>query len=207
MLNLFREVLVISYCLGFVLLSGCSLGDGGSETSVRTPTNSSNNDGSTLGNDSNSDDSDPSLGSNDSGNDTDSSDSNSTSSVSAFEDKAFELVNDYRASKGLSALTWSSEIADVCREHSVNMSNGTVPFGHDGFTARGVTLQTTVGWSTIAENVAFNNGFADPATTAVNGWINSPGHETNMTGNYTKTGMGVAISSDGSYYFTQIFIR
>lgn len=197
------------FILGLFALTGCSLGEGGTETSVRTPTSGNSNPGSNLGSDS-SDSSNPSLGSDDSSSSSSSSsssDSNSSSGVSAFEDKAFDLVNEYRVSKGLSPLVWSSEIASVARGHSANMADGSVPFSHEGFDSRGTTLQATVGWSAIAENVAFNNGYADPATVAVNGWINSSGHEANMSGNFTKTGMGVAISSDGSYYFTQIFIR
>lgn len=199
-----RQVFSIFCIFGIFAISGCSLGEGGTETSVRTPTSGNDNSGSPLGSDTTSDDTNPVVGADDSNTN---SDSNANSSVSEFENSAFEQVNEYRSTKGLAALTWSSEIANVSREHSVNMSNGSVAFGHDGFSTRSATLQTTVGWSGIAENVAFNNGHADPATTAVTGWINSPGHEANMVGNYTKTGMGVAISSDGSYYFTQIFIK
>lgn len=204
----YRQLIPVLYVLGMFVLVGCSLGEGGTETSVRTPTSGNSNPDSNLG--SNDNGSNPSLGSDDSSSSsssTSSSDSNASSNVSTFENKAFELVNDYRASKGLSPLTWNSEIASVCRGHSTNMANGSVPFSHEGFDERGTTLQATVGWSGIAENVAFNNGYSDPATVAVNGWINSSGHEANMSGNFTKTGMGVAISSDGSYYFTQIFIR
>lgn len=203
-MNLFRQITLSFSLIGALAISGCSLGEGGTETSVRTPTsgNSSGNDSGGLGQDSGTNDSNPGLGSDDA-----SSDSNATSSVSAYENKAFDLVNEYRASKGKPALVWSSEIANVARGHSENMSDGSVAFGHDGFATRGETLQATVGWTSIGENVAVNNGFDDPATVAVNGWIGSPGHEANMVGNYTKTGMGVAISSDGSYYFTQIFIK
>ncbi|PCJ62382.1 MAG: hypothetical protein COA79_04765, partial [Planctomycetota bacterium] len=142
--------------------------------------------------------------------DSSSNDSSSTSSSSseyaAMEKKAHDLVNDYRATKGLSALTLVESISSVCRAHSEDMATIKV-LSHDGFDGRADTLQTTVGWTGIAENVAFNNGFSDPEQTAVTGWIGSPGHEVNMSGNFTKTGMGVAKNADGSYYFTQIFIR
>ncbi|WP_231590801.1 CAP domain-containing protein [Hymenobacter terrenus] len=41
----------------------------------------------------------------------------------------------------------------------------------------------------------------------VNGWLNSPGHRANIEGNFTRTGIGVATSSTGRIYSTQIFIR
>lgn len=190
----------------FLLVSGCSLGEGGTETSVRTPSSqSSSNSGSNLGNDSNSsNDSNPTLGADGSSSDSSSSSSDS-SELSAMEQSAFNKVNEYRASKGLAALTWSANIANISREHSVDMA-AISTLSHDGFDARAATLQAS-GAISVGENVAYNAGFADPASTAVTGWINSPGHEANMVGNYTKTGMGVAISSNGSYYFTQIFTR
>jgi uncharacterized protein YkwD len=57
-----------------------------------------------------------------------------------------------------------------------------------------------------AENVASNNGFPDPATTAVQGWLKSPGHLTNIeNATYNQTGVGVSRNKEGSYYFTQLF--
>ena len=192
-MNLYRITNLFLCFISLIMLFGCSLGEGGTETSVRSSGSSnSGSRSSDLGSDGAS-----STGSN----------SSSDSSMSAFESKAFNLVNEYRATKGLSPLSLDTEISNVSRGHSANMSNGSVAFGHDGFTERGTVLQASVGWAGIAENVAYNGGFDDPATVAVNGWIGSPGHEVNMTGNYTKTGMGVAISSNGSYYFTQIFIK
>lgn len=194
---------VIGFSL-FLLVSGCSLGEGGTETSVRTPSSQSD---STSNSNNSSDDSSPSLGSDGSSNSSsnDSSSSSSSSELSAMEQSAFDKVNEYRASKGLSALTWSSTIANISREHSEDMAAISV-LSHDGFDTRAATLQAS-GAISVGENVAVNLGFEDPAATAVTGWINSPGHEANMVGNYTKTGMGVAISSNGSYYFTQMFTR
>lgn len=193
----------IGFCL-FFLVSGCSLGEGGTETSVRTPSNQSDN-----GSNNNTDNSNPGLGSDSSSGSSSSNNSsggsNSNSELNALEQSAFNKVNEYRASKGLAALTWSANIANISREHSVNMAAISV-LSHDGFNTRAATLQAS-GAISVGENVAVNSGFSDPAATAVTGWINSPGHEANMVGNYTKTGMGVAISSNGSYYFTQMFTR
>jgi uncharacterized protein YkwD len=128
-------------------------------------------------------------------------------SVATIEASAFKQVNDYRVSQGLAPLQQVSYISDVARQHSANMASGAVAFGHDGFSARVTQIRTQMTVSAAAENVAYNQGYSDPATTAVQGWLNSSGHLANIRGNYTKAGLGVAVNSKGEYYFTQIFIR
>lgn len=87
------------------------------------------------------------------------------------------------------------------------MASGQASFGHEGFSERFSALQKTITIRGIAENVAMND-YPNPAPTAVTGWINSPGHKTNLENtSYTQSGLGVAKSSEGNYYFTQIFIK
>lgn len=85
------------------------------------------------------------------------------------------------------------------------MANGTVPFGHTGFSER--VRAIGIPYRGAGENVAYNQGYSDPATIAVQGWLKSPGHLANIKGNYDKTGIGVASNSKGAIYFTQIFLR
>ena len=125
---------------------------------------------------------------------------------SDLEQQAHLLVNNYRNTQALSSLSWDETIAQVCRVHSQNMANGTVSFGHNGFQARVDQIGLTISWVAAGENVAWNQGYSQPADTAVDGWIGSPGHRANMVGTYNKTGIGVALSNNGKYYFTQIFI-
>lgn len=123
-----------------------------------------------------------------------------------FEQDAFNQINAYRQSKDLSPLVWNEEIAKVARMHSLEMANGSVAFGHDGFSDRAKVLQQKISLRGLAENVAYND-YPDPASTSVSGWIESTGHRTNIeNAAYTLTGMGVAKSSDGAYYFTQLFV-
>ncbi len=123
-----------------------------------------------------------------------------------LEQDAFNRINVYRQSKDLSPLVWNEEIASVARTHSIEMANGSVAFGHDGFSDRAKALQQKMSLRGLAENVAYND-YPDPAHTSVNGWIESTGHRTNIeNAAYTLTGMGVAKSSDGAYYFTQLFV-
>lgn len=125
--------------------------------------------------------------------------------LSEIESEVLDQINQYRVSKGLSTLTASEPITREARKHSRNMANGIVPFGHEGFEAR---IQATgIAYLSAAENVAYNYGYADPASIAVNGWILSQGHRQNIEGNFNLTGIGVIENDSGTFYLTQIFMR
>jgi uncharacterized protein YkwD len=125
--------------------------------------------------------------------------------TATLERDAFNRINVYRQAKGLPVLVWNEAIAAQARIHSQNMANGRVAFGHDGFAARIAATKITYGGA--AENVAYNQGYADPAKQAAEGWFKSPGHETNIRGNYSLSAVGVARNAQGKVYFTQLFIR
>ena len=127
--------------------------------------------------------------------------------ASAIEQSIHARINAYRSTQGLPALVLNETISAQARAHSANMAAGRVAFSHDGFDARVAAIATSITVSGAAENVAFNKGFSDPASEAVTGWLNSSGHRTNIEGDYDLTGIGVAQSSDGTYYFTQIFVE
>ncbi|MEB3295422.1 MAG: CAP domain-containing protein [Synechococcales bacterium] len=128
--------------------------------------------------------------------------------TTSLEQTAFQQVNAYRASKKLPPLKWDERIAQQSRLHSQAMANKQVPFSHQGFEQRLQRIhQAGLSYSSAAENVAYNMGYADPVTQAVQGWIKSTGHRRNMEGNFTSTGLGVARNARGEVYFTQIFIR
>jgi len=122
------------------------------------------------------------------------------------EKEVHQLVNQYRQQVGLSPLLLRLEISEVAREHSQNMANKTVTFGHDGFQKRTNDIKNKIIFKKAAENVAMNNNMPRPSQTAVQGWIRSEGHKQNMEGDYNLTGVGIIRSVDGSFYFTQIFI-
>jgi uncharacterized protein YkwD len=125
-----------------------------------------------------------------------------------IEQRAFDLVNQYRLSKGLVALEWSDIVVAECRQHSQNMADGKVPLGHDGFTERITKLQSKIVMLTAGENVAYNFGYDDPAFIAYDAWLKSPPHLANIENAAFNMGaIGVAKSSDGKYYLTQIFVQ
>ena len=121
------------------------------------------------------------------------------------EEKVHQLVNQYRQQVGLRTLSLKSEISVVARQHSQNMADKVVSFGHEEFQKRTDEIKTQIMFKRTSENVAMNNS-PIPAQVAVRGWINSEGHKKNMEGDYDLTGVGIARSRNGSWYFTQIFV-
>ncbi len=121
-----------------------------------------------------------------------------------IEQKVFEQINDYRISQGMNALNLHEQIVYQARNHSRDMARGTVSFGHEGFNQR--VSATGIAPQSAAENVAYNQGYSDPATRAVQGWLDSPGHLKNIRGNFNYTGIGIERNNAGTYYFTQIFM-
>ncbi len=122
-----------------------------------------------------------------------------------LERSVFEQINEYRLSQGLPKLTLNTSITHQARIHSLDMANGKIPFSHHGFEKR--VNSVSIRYTSAAENVAFNQGYTDPAQKAVTGWLNSPGHLKNLRGNYNLTGIGVAVNSQGEVYLTQIFLH
>ena len=130
-----------------------------------------------------------------------------TNPFASIEQAVHTQINQYRQQRGLPPLTIDERISNIARTHSQNMASGAVPFSHDGFQQRVQAIATMIPYRAAAENVAYNMGYSDPATKAVQGWLNSTGHRQNIEGNYNMTGIGVAKNAKGEYYFTQIFIR
>lgn len=128
-------------------------------------------------------------------------------SFAEMEREVFRQVNQYRQSQNLPPLEANDRIAQEARSHSQAMAEGRVPFSHDGFEGRVEAIGSALTYRSAAENVAYNQGFGDPVSQAVRGWIESPGHQKNMVGDFDLTGVGIAKNTQGEYYFTQIFIK
>jgi uncharacterized protein YkwD len=127
--------------------------------------------------------------------------------VATLERQTHAKVNDYRASRGLIDLAWSEVIAEQARQHSRRMAAGATAFGHDGFRERAAGIDRKIPWNGVAENVFMMSDRPTAVTTAVSGWIDSPGHRRNIEGDFNMTGVGIARAPNGSLYFTQIFVK
>jgi uncharacterized protein YkwD len=83
-----------------------------------------------------------------------------------------DLVNQYRASNGLPALTVDATVSGLAREHSAAMAKAG-QLGHDDFPSR----VKRSGYSMCVENVGWN--YRSPQG-QFDGWRESPGHNRNM---------------------------
>ena len=116
----------------------------------------------------------------------------------------FTRVNDYRKSRGLRKLKWNSEMAQIADAHSRSMSSSRV-LTHKGFSKRANAVRRT-GVLTVGENLAYYRGKSDPASVALQLWIDSPTHFKNLAGKqYDVTGVGCAVNSEGYVYFSQLY--
>ncbi len=131
-------------------------------------------------------------------------------SASSLERRAFDLVNEERRARGEAPLVWDAELSRMARTHSNNMAQSGYldhrsPDGLDmAERARSMGIR---GWRALGENVALNQGYSDPSGFAVQRWMGSPKHRSNiLSSQFTRTGIGVARGADGSIYFTQVFM-
>lgn len=130
-------------------------------------------------------------------------------SVAAIERRAFELMNAERQSAGLPSLQWSDEAARLATMHARTMADSKF-FSHrgpDGETVDGRASQMGIKWQAIGENIATMRGHQDPATKAVETWMNSTGHKRNiLNAIYNQSAIAAAVADDGTIYFTQVFL-
>jgi uncharacterized protein YkwD len=131
---------------------------------------------------------------------------NSPSVPKTWTQEFMDLLNAHRTSIGLRALIHHDEIGAIARKHSENMANGSVPFGHTGFSDRCSKSRSVLGGGNwCAENVAA--GQKSPQS-VFNSWMSSPGHRGNIeNARASYTGLGYVKNNSGKYYWTQVFIE
>ncbi|MDR0861728.1 MAG: CAP domain-containing protein [Oscillospiraceae bacterium] len=127
--------------------------------------------------------------------------------VKTFERQVAELVNKQRVSAGLAPLKENWEVARVARYKSQDMINKKY-FAHESPTyGSAFRMMETFGIKFTAggENIAY--GQKSPAE-VMKAWMNSPGHRANiMSRTYNQLGVGVAKAANGTFYWTQMFIK
>lgn len=135
----------------------------------------------------------------------------SSVNISVIEHRVFDLINQRRTAAGLSLLAWSDNVAGVARVHSKNMASLKF-FSHTGVDGKKVNNRAdelgVKKWHSLGENIAYNRGFKSPLESAVQSWMSSPGHRDNILKNdWQESGIGVVVTEDGTYYFTQVFLK
>lgn len=123
----------------------------------------------------------------------------------AIEHSILKNINRYRLAKGLNALQLNPVISAQAKQHSADMAQHRLRFGHDYFSDRIKKIYSRIPHCNGgAENIAFN--YRD-GNVVVKQWLSSPGHKRNIDGNYNLTGIGVSRDANGKMYFTQLFIK
>lgn len=133
-----------------------------------------------------------------------------TNNAFELERRAFELINKQREISGLPSLVWSDDVARIARMHSENMAKFDF-FSHKGIDGLMVNERADLlgirKWRAIGENIAYNQGYNNPVEFAVKLWMESPGHRENLLNSrWKESGIGVAVTGDGTYYFTEVFL-
>lgn len=125
-------------------------------------------------------------------------------SYSEIELDIFELVNDYRLSKGLNSLEKLNIISEVAETHTAYMAE-VGKISHDNFPLRYEQLVKSANAKLVGENVGFGYSTAEGV---FNAWLKSDGHrEIIEKSNYTHFGISTEKNKEGRNFFTQIFIE
>jgi uncharacterized protein YkwD len=122
----------------------------------------------------------------------------------ANETELARLINEHRVSIGLNELEIINHISFKSEEHNDYMITNNV-VDHAYFQERSDNIIRVLGAVKVNENVAYN--FITPQS-ALNAWLNSPGHRANIEGDFTCFGISVTESPEtGKKYYTNIFIK
>lgn len=113
-------------------------------------------------------------------------------------------INNYRESIGKNRLELINHISYKSLEHNEYMIENNV-VNHDYFDSRANNIMQVLGAVRVGENIAYN--FSTP-NSALNAWLNSPGHKENLDGDYTHFGISITINpANGKRYYTNIFMK
>ncbi|PQQ67000.1 SafA/ExsA family spore coat assembly protein [Acetivibrio saccincola] len=127
--------------------------------------------------------------------------------IKALENEVIRLVNSERAKKGLPALKANWQVSRVARYKSQDMIDRNY-FSHTSPTYGSpfrMLESFGISFSAAGENIAM--GLRTPSE-VMRAWMESPGHRANILNpSYNEIGVGLAKSSRGVCYWTQMFIK
>lgn len=154
------------------------------------------------------------------------------SKIAELEQGIHEWTNHYRKQHGLKMLSFNVELGDIARAHSQDMAASNY-FSHTNLRGeeptqraeranfhcniylgnfwylKGISENIWQGWTYSYTVGGVPGGFSTMdqlAQTAVDDWMNSPGHRKNiLTEFWESEGIGVAITEEGKVYATQNF--
>ncbi len=132
---------------------------------------------------------------------------------SSLSGRVFQEVNAYRRSHGASELQRHAGLDRLALEHCEYLRSHRGQFGlygknvsHVGFEGRALVARERYQMQNVSENVAAANYPGTSASTIlVKLWSESKDHEYNMRQDWSQTGVGAVVDSDGTVFSTQIF--
>ena len=127
--------------------------------------------------------------------------------ISQYEQEVARLVNKERVKRGLAPLKYNYDLGWVARLKSKDMVNKNY-FSHTSPTyGSPFNMMEKHGIKFIAAGENIAKGQRTPAE-VMNAWMNSPGHRNNILSPiYKEIGVGVAQLKNGTYCWTQMFIK
>ncbi len=132
-----------------------------------------------------------------------------TPEISEMEAEIRRQINEIRQAQGLEPLEINEQLAQVARDYSQQMAEGDF-FSHvspDGDDPAERVRSAGIRFRVVAENLFTSTNAPDPVPLAVQGWMESPGHRSNiLLDDITETGIGIW-QEGNSYYVTQLFMR
>ncbi|MEO0017817.1 MAG: hypothetical protein RLZZ522_1100 [Verrucomicrobiota bacterium] len=136
-----------------------------------------------------------------------------TAAESALASAVFQQVESYRRSHGGGVLLRHHGLDGLARRHSefLRANQGKLSVNgpnlcHYGIEQRTLAAQCLYQINSIGENLARLNASSPAAAPAIlKLWVNSPAHERNLRNDWTISGIGVAITDNGTALVTQIF--
>ncbi len=132
---------------------------------------------------------------------------------SSLAGRIYQEVNSYRGSHGASALQRHAGLDRLAQEHCEYLRSHRGQFGvygknvsHVGFEGRTLVARERYQVHSLSENVAAAKvPGGSKAGQLVKLWSESKNHEYNMRSDWTHTGVGVVVDSDGMVFSTQLF--
>jgi uncharacterized protein YkwD len=130
--------------------------------------------------------------------------------LARLEEDLVDAVNRFRAEHHKIPLARRPDLDRVARGHSDDMAtrgylSHETPEGRNWVDR--LAAGHVEGFAMAGENVGLTNK-ADPNREILEGWIHSPVHRENLlAGAFNATGVGIARSGDGTFYYTQLYLN
>src|SRR5207247_4031685 len=130
--------------------------------------------------------------------------------IESLEQQCLDEVNRVRRARRLARLDFYDDLLPVARQYSRRMAEEHF-FSHndpDGRSVRERVDEADIRWRMVGENLAYSNGYINPVAASLHSWMDSPGHRRNILDpDFRLTAIGAWIDSDGTVYFTEIFLK